>query len=260
MRALEGQDEAAGEEVDDTTSPLVRSKTTPVESPGHSESNGLGLPGIRKQFTGTTLADRATTASLDSTPSVSEEDTSDLGSMVKSSPGPARKPSWPSTKTHRSMSHAVVTKPFPPCSVASEVELSGSLSPSKFNGTFTVAGGVSTKNQNTPNVLEVVAEAMKELSNIRQREQSQRPLRIVPQDPVHRPDDSLRQKFQELVNDELKVRRLHARDWLRVATWWLLKVLSSQPAHHPSYRTEPHDLGKKRAGTPREAARDRYSW
>ena len=82
------------------------------------------------------------------------------------------------------------------------------------------------KGRNAPNVLEAVTEAMKELSKIRQREISKRPLRIVPQDPVHRPDDSLKEKFQDLVNDELKLRRLNAKDWLRVATWWLLKVIA----------------------------------
>lgn len=71
---------------------------------------------------------------------------------------------------------------------------------------------------------EAVAEAIKELSKIRQKEQSSRPLRIVRQDPVHRPDDSLKERFQRLADDELRIRRLNARDWLRVATWWLLKV------------------------------------
>ena len=76
----------------------------------------------------------------------------------------------------------------------------------------------------TPNVFEVVAEAMKELSNVRRREQSARPLRIVDQDKVHRPNQFVKAKFQELAQDELKIRKLNSRDWLRVATWWLLKV------------------------------------
>lgn len=54
-----------------------------------------------------------------------------------------------------------------------------------------------------------------------------RPLRVAPQDEIHRPDDELKAKFQDLANDELKIRRLNVRDWLRVATWWLLKARST---------------------------------
>lgn len=76
----------------------------------------------------------------------------------------------------------------------------------------------------TLNVSEVVAEAMKELSQVRKREQSVRPLRIVEQDKVHRPNQFVKAKFEELAQDELRIRKLNSRDWLRVATWWLLKV------------------------------------
>ena len=74
---------------------------------------------------------------------------------------------------------------------------------------------------------EAIADAMKELSKIRQRELSSRPLRITRQDPERRPDSIISERFQKFANDELKIRRLNVKDWLRVATWWLLKV-------HPS--------------------------
>ena len=226
MKALERQEasEAAAETSDDTSSPLARSRTTPAEPHESTDANGLGLRGMQRQFTDLTLVDR--TASPEATPSMSEEDASDLGSTARSTTVSPRKPSGPNGKYRRSRSNTIDSRPFPPGSSPknSEAELSGTTrtkvndSPSIVNREPSVKGG------NAPNVLEVVAEAMKELSRIRQQEQSQRPLRIVPQNPVHRPDDSLRETFQELVNDELKVRRLNARDWLRVATWWLLKV------------------------------------
>ncbi|KAG8531403.1 uncharacterized protein KY384_003032 [Bacidia gigantensis] len=75
-----------------------------------------------------------------------------------------------------------------------------------------------------PDVKEIVAEAMQELMKIRQKEQSARPLRIARPHPAHQPDDILREQFQQLAEDELKIRRLNTRDWLRVATWWLLKA------------------------------------
>lgn len=222
--ALERQEasEAADELSDDITSPLTRSKTTPAESHELAEANGLGLRGMQRQFTDITLVDR--TASPESTPSMSEEDASDPSVASRSTAVSPRKASGPNGKSRRTVSNTIDSRPFPYGPRVSESEASGTTR-ARFNDSPPIMNGEPrVKGSNAPNVLEVVAEAMKELSRIRQREQSQRPLRIVPQDPVHRPDDSLRENFQELVNDELKVRRLNARDWLRVATWWLLKV------------------------------------
>ncbi|KZF21678.1 hypothetical protein L228DRAFT_157664 [Xylona heveae TC161] len=98
---------------------------------------------------------------------------------------------------------------------------------------------------------EVVEEAMKELSKVRYREQKSRPLRIVPQSSVHKPDEMLKKEFENLTSDELKIRRLNARDWLRVATWWLLKAKSglerceqilttnNRPSSSPSHDSAP---------------------
>ena len=131
--------------------PLSRADTALSEA---HESEGLGLQGLRRQFTDTTLvSDRAMSVSPESTP--------------------------------------------------------------------------STLGIDAPNVVDAVAEAMKELSKVRKREQASRPLRVVPQDPIHKPDDELRARFHQLANDELQFRRLNTKDWLRVATWWLLKVRRS---------------------------------
>lgn len=223
-KALERQEasEAADEQSDDTSSPLKRSRTNPAELHEFAEANGLGLRGMQRQFTDITLVDR--TASPESTPSLSEEDALDLGVATRPTAVSPRRASKPDGKSRRSVSNTIDSRPFPPNNKIFDAEISGTTR-TRSSGSLSIANGEpSVKGGNAPNVLEVVAEAMKELSRIRQREQSQRPLRIVPQDPVHRPDDSLREKFQESVNDESKVRSSNARDWLRVATWWLLKV------------------------------------
>ncbi|KAI4105822.1 MAG: hypothetical protein LQ345_007213 [Seirophora villosa] len=73
-------------------------------------------------------------------------------------------------------------------------------------------------------VAEAVEEANQELLKVRQKDQAARPLRIVEEDPLHTVDDTLKERFQQLADDELRVRWLSAKDWLRVATWWLLKA------------------------------------
>ena len=84
---------------------------------------------------------------------------------------------------------------------------------------------IRTAESRTRFVEEAVADARRELVTVRQREQTSRPLKIVNQDPERMPDPALRALFQRSADDELQIRRLNARDWLRVATWWLLKVL-----------------------------------
>lgn len=74
------------------------------------------------------------------------------------------------------------------------------------------------------NVMEAVTSAMHQLRQIRLQEQLSRPIRYEPQDQLHIPSPEIMKKFESSVNDELRIRRLITRDWLRVATWWLLKV------------------------------------
>ena len=92
-----------------------------------------------------------------------------------------------------------------------------------------------TAQSKTRIVEEAVADARRQLLTVRQREQSSRPLRVVGQDPQRTPDPALSALFQKSANDELQIRRLNARDWLRVATWWLLKVLLHFLYRKPSY-------------------------
>lgn len=224
----------------DELSPLQRARTTPLARNGSPVVDGLGLQGLRRAFTGATLVDTLSRVSPETTPSTTSEEASELGSpkmarevsVFKNTPtqmGKMRKGS--STSMDQGL------KAFPPSPRISE-ENNREIPRSSPAGDdlkearskrLISAGGESMTRSNgigskAPNVDVVVAEAMQELARVRQQEQSARPLRIVRQDPVHRPHDALRERFQELAEDELKIRRLNARDWLRVATWWLLKA------------------------------------
>ncbi|KAJ5671662.1 hypothetical protein N7507_000789 [Penicillium longicatenatum] len=74
------------------------------------------------------------------------------------------------------------------------------------------------------NVMEAVTSAMQHLRQIHLQEQLARPIRYVPQNKMHKPDQDTLKVFKSSVNEELQARRLIARDWLRIATWWLLKA------------------------------------
>ncbi|PLN80979.1 hypothetical protein BDW42DRAFT_169717 [Aspergillus taichungensis] len=76
-------------------------------------------------------------------------------------------------------------------------------------------------------VKEAIENAMQHLHQIRLRDQLQRPLKYEPRDESHRPNPELTKKFGELVQEELKIRRLSTSDWLRLAVWWLLKARTS---------------------------------
>ncbi|KAJ5923526.1 hypothetical protein N7454_008771 [Penicillium verhagenii] len=74
------------------------------------------------------------------------------------------------------------------------------------------------------NVMKAVTSAMQQLRQVRHQEQLARPIRYVPQNKLHRPPQDTIKAFELSVNEELQARRLITRDWLRVATWWLLKT------------------------------------
>ncbi|KAL9580814.1 MAG: hypothetical protein Q9203_006151, partial [Teloschistes exilis] len=237
IQALERQ-EASKETVDNTEdlTPVTRAQTEPVLASSskeavEEESPGLG---ITRAFTGVTLIDPAEHMSPELTPPASEEDAQDLAyskatlSKQKSVPiGRVRKASTFSVDRD-----AKPLYPSPPSSDQSMNE-----SPKKIGSTRTIssgreAAGKSAKekaDQRQSAVMDAVAEAMEELSRVRKQEQSARPLRVVHEDPIHRADEPLKERFWELAEEELRIRRLNAKDWLRVATWWLLKAKFNAP-------------------------------
>lgn len=229
------------DEIDELT-PLQRARTSPSGGRnGSVEVDGLGLQAIRRAFTGTTLAENMTGVSPETTPSItSEEEAHELGSSIVAREAPTfKKTPTQTSKTRKGSSTSMDQgiKAYPPSPRVSEDNI-GEIPRSSPAGDdpkksrskrLMSTGGESTTKSNgfggkALDVVDVVAEAMQELARVRQREQSARPLRVVRQDPVHRPHDALKERFQQLAEDELKIRRLNARDWLRVATWWLLKA------------------------------------
>ncbi|KAJ5960884.1 uncharacterized protein N7479_008034 [Penicillium vulpinum] len=75
-----------------------------------------------------------------------------------------------------------------------------------------------------PHVIEAVTSAMQHLRDVRHQEHISRPIRFEPQNQLHRPTAEALKVFEASVNDGLQITRLITRDWLRVATWWLLKA------------------------------------
>ena len=215
-RALEYQN-TDQEETDDTT-PLFRSKTSPID---HLDGEN-SISGISRTFTSSTLLDRDVGTSPES--SINGEDVSEVGIRMSSDTA-ARKFSNPTNKplSARSMTVERDWPPLSPNLVKSEdaYQHVPRKSPSEKSS---LRSEDTCRKDYTPNVATVVHEAMQELSNIRQRELSVRRLRIKPQDPVHRPNETLKRRFEELAQYEMADRRLNSKDWLRLGTWWLLKA------------------------------------
>lgn len=250
IRALERQEASSSsqiqgqgeqDEVDDLA-PLRKARTASQARPDTPEAEGLGLQNLRRAFTGTTLVDNVASTSPESTPSMSEEEVSEFGSpkpqIAREAPI-RRKPVTTSGNNRKGSAYSMDSglKALPPSPRISEdypSESSKSLEPDPLTKPRTkrfasASSGLSMKTdghtKSSAHVVDdAVAEAMQELAKARQKDQSTRPLRIVRQNPIHTPHNALQDRFQQLADDELKIRRLNAKDWLRVATWWLLKA------------------------------------
>ncbi|KXG48423.1 uncharacterized protein PGRI_022930 [Penicillium griseofulvum] len=75
-----------------------------------------------------------------------------------------------------------------------------------------------------PHVTEAVTSAMQHLRDVRHQEHISRPIRFEPQNQLHKPTAEMLKILEASVNDGLQITRLITRDWLRMATWWLLKA------------------------------------
>jgi len=221
--------EAARETLEDEEelAPLQKSKTAPAVAP--SETSNIDGVGIKRAFTGLTLIEQPSNLSPESTPSMSSEDATEF--TITSPATSTHKSHWVPVSTDKArkgsnMSAERGPKAYPLTPLPSDDMGSEAFKSPPRPRRLKSLGAESTMTDlgRPRDVDEVVADAMKTLSTIRQKEQSARPLRIVRQDPQHQADEALQRRFQQLVDDELKVRRLNARCWLRVATWWLLKV------------------------------------
>jgi hypothetical protein len=74
------------------------------------------------------------------------------------------------------------------------------------------------------NFMQTLTSTMHELHQVRPQEPSVRPIRYEPQNQTHKPDLVTFKIFEASITEELQIRRLAIRDWLGVATWWLLKA------------------------------------
>ncbi|OQE46781.1 hypothetical protein PENCOP_c001G05947 [Penicillium coprophilum] len=73
--------------------------------------------------------------------------------------------------------------------------------------------------------------------DVRHLERISRPIRFEPQNQLHRPTAETLKILEASVNDGLQIKALSTRDWLRVATWWLLKTratLANCNRHNPA--------------------------
>lgn len=71
--------------------------------------------------------------------------------------------------------------------------------------------------------MEAVTSAMQQLRQVRLKEQLARPIRWEPQNTLHKPDPEMAKAFEIAANEMNPATRMNTRDWLLVATWWLLK-------------------------------------
>lgn len=241
LQALERQE--ASQDTTDTAmelAPIARSQTEPAATSRTkdlsevcdepAEPKDLGLRRLERAFTGATLVEPPADLTSDRTPPMSDEDVSESGSppagVSKAKPigtGRIRKASTFNVQDE--------VKAFLPSPMAAEENPgifpnrpSWKRKASLGRDMPNPKGGKDRLHHDEDGVMDVVADAMNELAKVRQKEQSARPLRIVREDPLHQVDDSLKRRFQQVAEEESRIRRLSAKDWLRVATWWLLKV------------------------------------
>lgn len=241
MTAMKRQDEKqmAADEFDedpDETTPLTRVRSVPATQLDSLNGESLAGKNLRRAVTGTTVVGPSgMSVSPESTPSISDMDVSELGNTH----GQVPRMGWhllDDTRARSATNFDQGNRVLPPSPRASEDLSTESLGIHRTRNLSSTSGDTTNKANRSPSasngrkekdLIEVVADAKRELSKIRQKEQSQRPLRIVRQDKDHQPSDDLKEQFQKLADEELQIRRLNTRDWLRVATWWLLKVLLS---------------------------------
>ncbi|KAL8825359.1 MAG: hypothetical protein Q9170_007823 [Blastenia crenularia] len=207
--------------------------TTTSEKIEEKEQENLDLQGIRRAFTGATLVEPAETALPDLTPPVSDDEVSEYGA----SRGNLGKPKLraATVKIEKASTYSAEQKEnaLSPSPLTSGEHDDEPFKKGKLKQKHYVAGDIRhNAGKGKPLriqevAMEVVKDATKQLSNVRQKEQSARPLRIVKEGPTHTADETLKERFEQLAEDELRIRRLNTKDWLRVATWCLLKLESS---------------------------------
>ena len=222
------QEVEAGEE-DDCLAPLAKTKTEPSTFAKMPEDEGMEV-GISRALTGSTLVpgNAASVLSPDLTPSASEEDGSELGSSPLSR---QRKPPTSGKVRQASISNPVPGHQALPPSPLSSDNPSNEHHKSPRSGRLASVGDTPqypAKPQKEQNVDEAVAEAMKKLSMVNNQQRAERAMKLPRQNALHAPNEALKRCFEKQIEEEMKAKSLNTRDWLRMGTWWLIKVIHHQ--------------------------------
>ena len=219
------------EDGNETLAPAAKTKTEP-STPLRTAEGGSGGVGLSRAYSGSTLVpgNFGSPFSPDLTPTVSEEDSSDIPSpplhrqRVVSSSGIAGQRSSSSTVLG---AHAL-----PPSPLSSEH--APAPQPNRLGSNSDISRG-TMKMLQEPNVDEAVAEAMRKLSIVNNQQRPERAMKLPRQNPSHAPNDALKRCFQKQIDEELKAKSLNTREWLRMGTWWLMKVSDTTPAPRLTY-------------------------
>ena len=214
------------EEKNDVLAPLGKTQTEPVKVPRTPTEGGSDGPGISRAMTGSTLVPGHTTSVLtpELTPSASEEDGTELGSHFSN----RQKKATANYGTHRGSLSSPTLHPYalPPSPLSSDKRSSEDpVAPhttrigSSSDPTLPAQGS-----QKELNVAEAVAEAMRKLSVVNNQQRAERATKLPRQNAQHAPNEALKRCFQRQIEEELRAKSLNTRDWLKMGTWWLMKV------------------------------------
>lgn len=90
-----------------------------------------------------------------------------------------------------------------------------------------VAERASEKSQSNfgrAHVTEAINSAMQQLREARLKERLARPIQYEGQNALHKPDAELTRAFEASIHEGSHFTQMAIKDWLRIATWWLLKA------------------------------------
>lgn len=222
QRALERQPQIdlEADEIEDISIPSRRDTLASSHPFVKAQKNGDVIDSLSRRLTDRTLVPgshamvRGTSASSEST-QTSEDHGDNALRASTSAPLPQGRFDTPVKKARQFSLNSARGRERSPSPMAYQRDSQQSLSKQKE---------ITTIYEPSLDIDKAVGEAMGKLLEVRQRDQVSRPLRVVTQSSEHTPSDILKISFQESIDHETRMRTLNVREWLRVGTWWLLKV------------------------------------
>ena len=222
--------DADADEEGDSLAPLTKTKTAPSMSVASTSTpateDGSVTIGVSRAMTGSTLVPGRTGSILpsDLTPSASEEDGSELGSSPLSRR--TKSPIGGGIRQRSTSDSLTGLHIFPPSPLSSDVTSSDREKGPRPHRVTSMgdASPLLTKPVKEQNVDEAVAEAMEKLSMVNNQQRAERAMKLPRQNALHAPNAALKRCFEKQIEEEMKAKSLNTRDWLRMGTWWLIKV------------------------------------